>query len=83
MRNIIILGSGCSKCRKTADSIQKIAQELKVEVSVSKETRPEVMMSYDVMSTPAVVIDNAVVHTGSIPQREQIVNWLTQTKGEI
>lgn len=76
MKNIIVLGSGCAKCVKTAEIIEKTAKELAAEVSVSKETRPEAIMSYGVMSTPAVVVDGAVVHSGSIPHREQIQNWL-------
>ena len=76
MKNIIVLGSGCTKCVKTAEIIEKIAQEVGVDVSVSKEANPEVIMSYSVMSTPAVVIDGTLIHSGSIPHRDQIENWL-------
>lgn len=78
MKNVIVLGSGCAKCVKTADLIDKIALEIGAEIRVSKETRPEVIMSYGVMSTPAVVVDNIVVHRGSIPHREQIESWLAE-----
>ena len=78
MKNIIVLGSGCSKCNKTAQAIEQISQDLNIEVSVTKETSPQVLMSYGVMSTPAVVIDDNLVHSGSIPSREQIVIWLQQ-----
>jgi small redox-active disulfide protein 2 len=76
MKNIIVLGSGCSKCTKTAEVIKKIADELGIEADVVKETSPEVMMSYGVMSTPAVVVNNNLVHSGSIPHRDQIQGWL-------
>ena len=76
MKNIIVLGSGCAKCIKTAELIESIANKLNVSVSVSKETSPEVMMSLGVMSTPAVVIDNNLVHSGSIPLQEKITAWL-------
>ena len=77
MKNIKVLGSGCSKCIKTADSIEHIASELEVAVTVIKETRPEVIMGYGVMSTPAVVVDEVLVHSGSIPHRAEIESWLT------
>ena len=77
MKNIIVLGSGCSKCVKTAEVIEKIAQELGTDISVTKETSAETIMSYGVMSTPAVVVDGALVHSGSIPHRDQIQSWLT------
>ncbi len=76
MKNIKVLGSGCAKCSKTAASIEKIAGELGVAVTVSKETDPETIMNFGVMSTPAVVIDEQVVHSGSIPHRGDIESWL-------
>nr|WP_265345720.1 thioredoxin family protein [Klebsiella variicola] len=36
---------------------------------------PEIM-KYKVMSTPAVVIDDIVVHTGGIPSKDMIESWL-------
>lgn len=76
MKNIIVLGSGCTKCTKTANVIQTIADKNGVTVNVVKETSPEVIMFYGVMSTPAVVIDDVVVHSGSIPDRKKIEGWL-------
>lgn len=77
MKQIKVLGSGCSKCIKTADIIAKVAAELGAEVDVIKETDPEAIMNYSVMSTPAVVIDEQVVHSGSIPTQDAIRGWLT------
>ncbi|MBD5769469.1 thioredoxin family protein [Marinomonas colpomeniae] len=76
MKIIKVLGSGCAKCIKTAELIEKIANEQGVSVSVYKEASPEAIMSYGVMSTPAVVIDETLVHTGSIPQTSQVKEWL-------
>jgi small redox-active disulfide protein 2 len=77
MKNIKVLGSGCAKCVKTAELIEKIANEQGVSVSVTKETSPQVIMAYGVMSTPAVVVDENLVHSGSIPHREQVTEWLS------
>jgi glutaredoxin len=78
MKNILVLGSGCAKCTKTAETIEKIAGELDVQVAVTKETNPQVIMRYGVMSTPAVVINEKLVHSGSIPHRENVINWLKE-----
>ena len=75
MKQVKVLGSGCSKCVKTAELIKAIADEKKVPVNVEKETSAEVIMSYGVMSTPAVVIDDVVVHYGSIPDKKKIQSW--------
>lgn len=76
MKEIKVLGTGCAKCTKTVDIISKIAHELNIDVHVTKETNPEVIMGYGVMSTPAVIIDEVNVHSGSIPHREAIESWL-------
>lgn len=76
MITVKVLGTGCTKCTKTAEVIERVAQELSADVSVVKETNPEMIMQYQVMRTPAVVVDGAVVHSGSIPSQEDIRKWL-------
>ncbi|TEW51524.1 thioredoxin family protein [Psychromonas algicola] len=77
MKIIKVLGSGCAKCTKTAEVVSEIAKALNIEVDISKETDPEVIMSYGVMRTPAVVVDENLVHSGSIPNRQDIEKWLS------
>ena len=77
MKTVKVLGSGCQKCTDTAKLIQQTADELSVSVNVIKETDLEVIMSYAVMSTPAIVLDEQVVHSGSMPTKQQIGAWLT------
>jgi small redox-active disulfide protein 2 len=76
MKQIKVLGSGCTKCIKTAELIEKVANEQGVSVSVAKETDLQTIMAYGVMSTPAVVVDEKLVHSGSLPQISQIKEWL-------
>ena len=76
MKEIQVLGTGCKKCIKTAELIQLVASGCGVPVTVVKETSPEVIMRYDVMRTPAVVVDNRLVHSGSIPDRKTVESWL-------
>lgn len=78
MLNIKVLGSGCAKCTKTAEIITAIAEEKGVSISLVKETNPEAIMGYNVMTTPAVVIDERLVHSGSIPHRDMIESWLVE-----
>ena len=76
MKQIKVLGSGCTKCQKTAELIERIASEQGVEVNVSKETDAQTFLQYGVMSTPAVVIDELLKHSGSIPHTDQVKEWL-------
>ncbi|MEZ5503390.1 MAG: thioredoxin family protein [Halioglobus sp.] len=76
MKEIKVLGSGCAKCTKAAAFIQSVAAECGAPVNVVKETSPEVILSYGVMSTPAIVVDNVLMHSGSIPDRKKVEGWL-------
>jgi len=76
MKTIKVLGSGCAKCAKTAELIAAIASELNIPVSIEKETDARTIMAFGVMSTPAVVVDEQLVHSGSVPHREDIKKWL-------
>jgi small redox-active disulfide protein 2 len=76
MKIIKVLGSGCTKCEKTAEILTRLAAEAGVDVTVMKETDPAAIMGYGVMSTPAVVIDEQLVHSGSIPHRADVEAWL-------
>jgi thiol-disulfide isomerase/thioredoxin len=76
MFEIKVLGSGCAKCVKTAELIQAVSAEHGIAVNVVKETNPEVIMYYGVMSTPAVVVNKQLKHSGSIPDRTIIEGWL-------
>ena len=77
MKEVLVLGSGCAKCVKTAELIKKIADDKHIAVEVTKESDPEIYMKYGVMSTPAVVISGTLVHSGSIPPSEKVAAWLS------
>ena len=76
MNNFKVLGSGCAKCSKTAQAISSVAEELNIPTTVEKVTDPQVIMAFGVMSTPAVVVGEKLVHSGSIPSRADIEKWL-------
>ncbi|WP_006786891.1 thioredoxin family protein [Thiorhodospira sibirica] len=76
MKQIKVLGSGCARCADTAKLIEATAERLGVAVQVVKETNPQALVTYRVMSTPAVVIDETLVHSGSMPKTEHIEGWL-------
>lgn len=75
MKNVKILGTGCANCQTTTQLIKAIAKEKGVEVEIEKIEDIQIMMTYGIMRTPAVVIDNKVVHSGGIPERAVIASW--------
>ncbi len=79
MKIIKILGGGCAKCAKTDDLINRIVAETGISVEVPKKSQPKEVTKYNVLSTSVVVINEKVLHTGSIPKEKQIRKWLEGT----
>ncbi|MEA5097329.1 MAG: thioredoxin family protein [Burkholderiaceae bacterium] len=73
--DVKVLGSGCANCSSTIAQIEQVAKAKGVAISLSKVQDFKEIMSYSVMSTPAVVIDGKVVHAGGIPSRDKIESW--------
>jgi len=79
---IEVLGSGCRKCNATFEAIRQAASDLHLEADLQKNTDLQALLRYQVMATPAVVVDGTLVHSGSVPPRSAIENWLSaQNKG--
>jgi small redox-active disulfide protein 2 len=76
MKTVKVLGSGCRKCKNTAELIRGVAEQLGMDIELIKETDAATIMAYRIMRTPAVVVDEKVVFSGSIPEPEEIRRWL-------
>ncbi|WP_296897456.1 thioredoxin family protein [Thiohalocapsa sp.] len=76
MKAIKVLGSGCRNCETTARLIETAAQQAGVEVQVEKVTDIAEIMSYGVMSTPGVVVDGELVHSGGVPGPDDVRRWV-------
>lgn len=70
--NIKILGTGCPNCKRLEDNVKKVLEELKIEAVLEKITDIEKIMSYGVMGTPALVVDEAVKVYGRVPGNDEI-----------
>jgi small redox-active disulfide protein 2 len=75
MKNIKVLGPGCSNCRTTMRLIEEVAAVQGAEVGIEKVEDIAEIVSYGVMSTPGVIIDGELVHAGGIPSKEIITSW--------
>lgn len=71
-----VLGGGCRNCEVTQRMIEEVAADNGIEIYIDKVTDMQDIMAYGVMSTPAVVIDEKVVHKGGVPAKENILGWL-------
>lgn len=73
---IIILGTGCAKCRNLYTTVEKIVNESNVNISLRKEEDIMKILEYNVMTTPAVVVDGEVIFQGRVPSESEIKEWI-------
>jgi small redox-active disulfide protein 2 len=76
--NIKILGMGCPKCKRLETVTREVAEELGIEATFSKVATMAEIMQYDVMTTPALVVNDVVLSSGRIPERDEIRAWLSK-----
>ena len=69
---IKILGTGCSKCDRLEKETVNALAELDVKADVQKITKMSEIMEYDVMMTPALVINDRVKAAGKVPRAEDL-----------
>jgi len=73
---IKVLGTGCASCDNAVKLIQSVADQKKIAVQIVKVEDISEIAAYGVMSTPAIVINEEVIHSGSIPSQDKVAEWL-------
>lgn len=78
MKHIKILGTGCPRCDKLADTVQMVAKTSGIECEIIKVTDLKEILSFNILSTPALVIDGKLMVSGRIPKPEEIMQIISE-----
>jgi small redox-active disulfide protein 2 len=70
--DIKILGTGCPKCKALDKLIRDVVSENKIDATITKVEDIMEILKYNIMSTPALVVDGKVVVKGRVPSAEEI-----------
>lgn len=73
---IKVLGPGCARCKATYNVIEKVLKDNNIEAKLTKVDDIMEMMKYNIMSTPAVVIDDVVKMKGQVPTESDVKKLL-------
>ena len=73
---IKILGPGCAKCNRLEQLTREVVAEMGIEATFDHVTELNAIMAYPIMTTPALVVDEAVKVSGRIPSKDEIRQWL-------
>lgn len=73
---IKILGTGCGKCKTTYAVIEKVINENNIPATITKVEDIMEIMNYNILATPAVVVDGVVKIKGYEPSEAEIKELL-------
>ena len=74
--NIKILGAGCPNCQTLEKRVRRVVEKHKIEAEISKVEEITDIISYGVMVTPALVINEVVVSKGRLPKEQEILEFI-------
>lgn len=73
---IKILGSGCANCNNLEQITREAVEELGICVTFEHVTSMQEIMKYQILRTPALVVDGQVKLSGRIPSKSEILDLL-------
>ena len=76
MKRIQILGTGCPKCKLLTANAETAVKALGIEATVEKVEKIAEIMKFNVMMTPALVVDGQVKSAGKVLSAEDIKKFL-------
>ena len=72
MNTIKILGTGCPKCRSLYKNVNKALENKGVKADVEKVEDVQDIMKYNVLSTPVLIINDAIKFKGRVADTKEI-----------
>ncbi len=75
---IKVLGTGCMKCIKTEKIVRDVVEQNGINATITKVEDIMEIMNYNILSTPALVVDEEVVIKGRVPTEKEVLDLITQ-----
>ena len=78
--SIKVLGTGCPKCKTMTSLVEAVVNENNIDASIVKVEDIMDIMKFNVMTTPALVINDVVTIKGRIPSKAEVLELLPENK---
>jgi small redox-active disulfide protein 2 len=76
MLTIKVLGPGCANCQQVEAVAKRAIGMLGQPARIEKVTDRAQIMTYHLLATPGLVINEKVVSAGRIPSEAEVTTWL-------
>ena len=75
--DIRVLGTGCAKCKSLEKAVREVVENNNLSATITKVEDIVEIMKFNVMTTPALVVDGKIVVKGRIPSNNELKDILT------
>ena len=76
--DIQILGTGCPKCKSLERATREVVAQNNIEATITKVEDIMEIMKFNIMTTPALVVDGKVIVKGRVPSMDELKELLTK-----
>jgi small redox-active disulfide protein 2 len=73
---IKILGTGCSKCHQLQQTVKDVVNDLGIEASFEEVKDIKKIMSYPILTTPGLVVNEEIVCSGRVPNKTEVTQLI-------
>ncbi len=73
---IKILGTGCPKCQSMTGVVKDVVSENNIDATIEKVEDIMKIVEYNVITTPALVIDDVITIKGRVPSKDEVLALL-------
>lgn len=67
-----VLGTGCPKCTLLAERVAEAARANALSIELEKVTDIQQILSFGVLSTPALVVEGTLRFSGKVPELAEL-----------
>jgi len=78
---IKILGTGCPKCKTLEKMTREVVEQNNIDATITKVEDIMDIMKYNILSTPALVVNEKVEIKGRVPSADEIKQVLSKYQG--
>lgn len=75
---IKVLGTGCPKCKSLENATREVVAQNNIDATITKVEDIMEILKYNIMTTPALVVDGQVVVKGRVPSLSELKEILTK-----
>jgi small redox-active disulfide protein 2 len=73
---IKVLGPGCSKCHQLEQVVRDVVKDLAIDASVEEVKDMKKIMTYPILMTPGLVINEELVCSGKVPSKAEVTQMI-------